>query len=165
MLTSLLITDTNIWLDLENGNLLETVFDLPFFFVSPVFAGEEIDHEKWELLKSLGLTVYDLNPEQISEIYTLNQYNRSVSTTDLSSFILARDLSAILLSGDGALRKLAKKHAIEVHGALWLLDQLILHGIIPASRAAAVLIRMIERGARFPKNECDKRLKAWQASP
>jgi predicted nucleic acid-binding protein len=116
-------------------------------------------------LKSLGLKVYDLNLEQISEIYILNQTNRSVSTTDLSSYILARDLSAILLSGDGALRKLAKKYAIEVHGALWLLDHLILHGIIPASQAAAVLDRMIERGARFPKNECDKRLKAWQASP
>ena len=161
ILPSLLVTDTNIWIDLKNGNVLELVFDLPFHYITSVFAGEEIPREEWELLISLGVEAHALTSEQISEVFQLRQDNHSVSPTDLSSFVLARDLSAILLNSDGPLRRLAENYGIEVHGVLWLLDELVEYQILPASQAASVLIRMRAKGARLPEEECKKRLRAW----
>jgi predicted nucleic acid-binding protein len=158
----LLVTDTNIWVDLENGEVLESIFSLPYQFVTSDFVGEEIPKKLWESLTSFGVKVYHLNSEQISGIYHLNQTCRSVSITDLSSLVLARDLPAILLSGDKPLRKLAEKQAVEVHGVLWLLDNLIDHQIIQLRQAVLVLKRILATNARLPENECRKRFKRWR---
>ena len=37
-LPSILVTDTNIWIDLENGRILAEIFLLPYQFVTPDFA-------------------------------------------------------------------------------------------------------------------------------
>jgi hypothetical protein len=39
---SVLITDTNIWIDLENGGILAEVFGLPYQFLKPDFAIREL---------------------------------------------------------------------------------------------------------------------------
>ena len=41
-LQSVLITDTNIWIDLENGGILIEVFRLPYQFLIPDFAIPEL---------------------------------------------------------------------------------------------------------------------------
>ena len=39
---SLRVTDTNIWIDLENGGILAEVFRLPYRFLTPDFAIPEL---------------------------------------------------------------------------------------------------------------------------
>jgi len=139
MLSLLLVTDTNIWIDLQNGEVLALIFKLPYQFITTDFAADEMFTTFWESLEALGVEAYRLNPEQIMDVYVLNQNHPPVSTTDLSCLVLARDLAAILLSGDKPLRKLAEEHAIKVHGVLWVLDALVDHQIIPPSQACLAL--------------------------
>jgi len=161
----LLVTDTNIWIDLKNGEVLELIFELPYQFITTDFAADEMLPSFWTFLETLGVEAYGLSSEQITDIYLLNQSHPPVSTTDLSCLVLARDLSAILLSGDNPLRKLAEAQAIEVHGVLWLLDSLLDHQIITQSEACLVLKRMLANNARLPKKPCNKRLKQWGSDP
>jgi hypothetical protein len=164
-LSPLLVTDTNIWSDLINGDIVEEIFFLPFHYISPEFADLELPILQWEKLLGLGVEVMSLDGDQVRDIYLLRRAHHAVSTTDLASFILARDLPAILLSGDKHLRLLAEMNAIEVHEVLWILDQLIFHKVLNNGKAARALNQMLANNARLPPNECEKRLKAWQSDP
>ncbi|MDY6895021.1 MAG: type II toxin-antitoxin system VapC family toxin [Thermotogota bacterium] len=159
----LLITDTNIWIDLQNGEVLSLIFELPYKSITTDFAVDEMEIPPWEFLKSLGLEAYGLSSDQITDIYVMNQNYPPVSTTDLSCMVLARDLSAILLSGDKPLRTLAETQAIEVHGVLWVLDALVDHQIITQSQACLSLKRMLAHNARLPERSCNKRFKKWRS--
>lgn len=57
-LPSVLVTDTNIWIDLENGKILADVFRLPYQFFTTDFAVEEFIHPRWAHLHDLGLQAY-----------------------------------------------------------------------------------------------------------
>ncbi len=161
----LLVTDTNIWIDLENGNLLEPIFGLPYQFIMTDFAANEISSNLWASLAHMGVKKYGLSSEQITDIDVLSKMHPSVSSTDLSSLVLARDLPAGLLSGDKPLRKLAKAHAIEVHGVLWVLDGLVDHQIISPSQACLGLQWILAENARLPEVECHQRLRKWRSVP
>jgi len=165
MLTLLLVTDNNIWSDLENGRVLQAIFDLPFRFVTSDFIGVEMPTALSALLRSLDVEFLVLNPDQVADIYTLNQEHRSVSIADLSALILARDLQVILLSGDKALRNLAEANSIKVHGVLWLLDELVNNQVIVPLQAALALEKMLAKNARLPQDECAKRMRKWRGSP
>jgi len=159
----LLITDTNIWIDLQNGEVLALIFALPFKLITTDFAADELHPTFWATLETLGVEAYRLDPGQIMDIYRLNQSHPPVSTIDLSCMVLARDFAAILLSGDKPFRTLAETQAIEVHGVLWLLDALVDQQIITQSEACLALNRMLARNARLPKGPCNKRLKKWRS--
>lgn len=159
-LSTLLVTDTNIWIDLKNGDVLEKVFSLPANFILSVFASQEFHEDLWTLLLNLGARAEELDTVQIIEVYRLRQNIHSVSIYDLSALVLARDLSAVLLTGDDPLRRCAVGHGIETHGILWLLDELVCNRVITKSQAASSLKRMCDRGARLPSEEVETRLKA-----
>jgi hypothetical protein len=52
-----------------------------------------------------------------------------------------------LLTGDGRLRKQATHDGIQVHGVLWLLDQLVAYAVISGAAAAVGLKTMLNIGA------------------
>ena len=97
---SVLVTDTNIWIDLENGGILADVFYLPYQFLVPDFAIPELIHPRWETLHVLGLEANELMAEQVIELTQLRMIHKSLSITDLAAFLLAKTLKAILLTGD-----------------------------------------------------------------
>ena len=47
--------------------------------------------------------------------------------------------ACVLLTGDAKLRTLSESYDMEVHGMLWLLDEIHRHGLAPAEQLAAVL--------------------------
>lgn len=157
----LLVTDTNIWIDLENGGLLVEVFQLLYQFVIPDFALSELSRPRWETLEEMGVSVHDLSTEQVLQLIELRQVYRNLSVIDLAAFVLAKGLDAALLTGDRRLNALANAHGLTVHGVLWLLDALVESEIVPPFHAAEALNRMVEVGARLPPDECEKRKTAW----
>ncbi len=68
-LQSVLVTDTNIWIDLENGGLLAEVFLLPRKFLIPDLAIRELIRPRWLTLQALGLEAHELAAEQVEELY------------------------------------------------------------------------------------------------
>lgn len=164
-LPSVLVTDTNVWIDLENGEILVEVFHLPYQFITPDLATAEFFHPKWETLQSLGLLPYELDPENVLELVHLRQTQNTLSVTDLAAYLLARSLKAILVTGDRRLNQLANTNGITVHGVLWLLDEMVIHQTIASGRAVGALRRMLDLGARLPVDECRKRLESWPYLP
>ena len=160
-LPSVLLTDPDMWIDLENGKILTDVFRLPYQFFTTDFAVEEFIHPGWTTLQDLGLQTHDLKPEFILELVRLRQIHRQLSVIDLAALLLARVLDASLVTGDRRLNKLAKAQGVPVHGVLWILDEMVIHHVLTAPQAANALREMLDQGARLPDVECQKRFERW----
>ena len=68
----------------------------------------------------------------------------------------------MLITGDNNLRTAGEEQGVEVHGTLWLLDQLHANGHLPDSAAHNALKRMVDEGSWLPKEEVQKRLTRWR---
>jgi len=157
------ISDTNIWIDFGRAALLDALFALPFTFVSTDFVVDELNHPDPACLLARGLVVETLAEEAVVQLFGLMTEHGNSSLADVSCYLVAKTQGLPLLTGDGRLRKQAVKDGMQVHGALWLLDQLVAHDIIAAAHAAAALQAMLDAGARLPSAECAHRLAAWLA--
>jgi hypothetical protein len=51
--------------------------------------------------------------------------------------------------------------SMTVHGALWLLDQLLALEVVDRRGLAVALDTMLIAGSRLPSDECHRRLKEW----
>ena len=95
------------------------------------------------------------------ELAQLRSSHRYLSVIDLASFLLAKSLDAILLTGDSRLYELATTNRLSVHGVLWLLDEMVRLRVLVPDQVAGALRKMLEAGARLPLDECRKRLSDW----
>ena len=155
------VTDTNVWIDLRVGNLLDNVFELDARWLIPDLVGRELGTERKELLVEWGVEVRSLTGEEIEAVIRLNQSYSAPSRTDMATFIVARAENGILVTGDGALRDAADEEDIEVHGTLWMVDALVDTGTIEPPEAARALQLMMEADRRLPKEEVDRRIDKW----
>lgn len=155
------ISDTNIWIDFHNSGLLDALFSLPFQICSTDFVLAELQDFDPKTLQTRGLQVHKLDEQATEQLVTLMESHNNSSLADVSCYLLAQQTRHPLLTGDGRLRKQAEKDGLQVHGVLWLLDQVVMHQIVMPSIAAHGLQTMIDRGARLPANECQARLRVW----
>ncbi|MBP7484697.1 MAG: hypothetical protein KA781_05250 [Aquabacterium sp.] len=156
------ISDTNIWIDFGRAGLLDALFALPFTFVSTDFVVNELSHPDPVALRSLGLVVQNLNEVEVQSLFGLMVDHGNSSLADVSCYLVAKAQGHPLLTGDGRLRKQAIKDGLHVHGALWLLDELVANRVINPNQAADALQTMLTEGARLPSQECTHRLAAWR---
>ncbi len=85
-----------------------------------------------------------------------------LSISDVSVCLLAEELDAMLLTSDQPLEKIAKGRHINVHGTLWIFDQLISSKVLTPSMAAAKLQHLLNMDRYLPKEECRNRIKKWR---
>lgn len=160
-LPSVLVTDTNIWIDLENGKILADIFRLPYQFFTTDFSVQEFIYPGWDVLRTLGLQTHGLEPESVLELAQLRQTYHQLSAVDLAALMLAKMLGASLVTGDRRLNELARAQGLPVHGMLWVLDEMVNHQVLTAIQAATALRKMLDQGARLPNVECQKRFERW----
>ena len=156
------ISDTNIWIDFRNAGLLDELFQLPFELCCTDFVLGELQDFQHEVLLERGLLVETLEGDAIGRLFGLMAAHNNSSLADVSCYLLSQDTGWPLLTGDGRLRRQAQHDGMEVHGALWLLDQLVEHEVIQRDRAAECLENMLAHGARLPHAECHSRLASWR---
>ena len=72
-------------------------------------------------------------------------------------------MRAVLLTGEADLRSIAERRGLTVHGTLWVLDEMIRHGLIPPPVASTALQRMMQGNSRLPAAACRMRLAQWGA--
>jgi len=82
---------------------------------------------------------------------------------DLLALVLARALEATLLTGDRHLRRVAAQEGVDVHGTLWVLDEMVRLEVITPPQATQALERMLAQARRLPRAECQRRLRQWKA--
>jgi hypothetical protein len=161
MASPVYISDTNIWIDFRNAGLLDALFDLPFQLCSTDFVLAELQDFDPHALIQRGLVVHALDADATARLFGLMAAHNNSSLADVSCYLLAQDTGHPLLTGDGRLRKRAMQDGLHVHGALWLLDQLVVYQVIPSAFAAQGLRTMLTGGARLPEAECQARLRIW----
>lgn len=156
------IIDTSVLIDFYWGELLEALFALPLAFLAPDVIVAELKIPDGQYLLALGLRSVSLSGDQVLAVMDLAARHRRPSINDLFALVLARVRAVTLLTGDRALRELAETEGIEVHGTLWLLDELVRRGVITPAEASEGLERMLADGSRLPEKECDLRLRRWR---
>ncbi len=156
------ISDANILIDFKNAGLLEELFRLPFALCCTDFVIRELRHLGRSELEGMGLLIEAMDGPTVLRLFELRTRHNNSSLADVSCYLLAQETGHPLLTGDGQLRRQARKDGIRVHGALWLLDQLLVHSVIQHTLAAEALERMLRFGARLPPGECEVRLTAWK---
>lgn len=159
------VTDTNVWIDLHRGGIIAEAFRLRVTWSAPDVVIEELREPDGEqlvrrLLK-LGLQQIELSGNEVTSVQELAARYRRPSTADLFSLVLAKARKALLLTGDRRLRDAAQHEQVRVHGTLWLLDELVRRRELQPAKAVAALRRMLDRGSRLPRRECEVRLRRW----
>jgi predicted nucleic acid-binding protein len=130
----LILTKSACW-----TGLLDELFSLPFKYCTTDFAADELEQPDARQLVSRGLQVKSLEASAPMRIDVLMQRYARPSFIDFSCLVLAEEIGCKLLTGDQALRKAAEnENNVVVHGALWLLDQMIEHKILSKKKAKRV---------------------------
>lgn len=163
-MSKIYVSDTNIWIDFRNANLLTQLFKLPFAICCTDFVLEELKDFDHEVLLKRGLVVETMDEAATARLFGLMADQNNSSLADVSCYLLAQDTGRPLLTGDGRLRRQATRDGLQVHGALWLLDQLLENHVITEREAEAALQEMLRHGSHLPQSECHSRLLKWGAS-
>jgi len=156
------IVDTNIFIDLNNGDILENLFRIGYNITTTDFALHEFKSVDTDSLHCLGLNVRELSADELDKISELNSCFSKLSVVDVSLLYVSSCDSCILLTGDGPLRSCAMSKNIVVHGLLWILDSCVNAGVMDPPGAADALSKMRMCGSRLPEIECQKRFELWK---
>lgn len=159
----IVITDSSCLIDLKKGNLLRAMLELPFDFAIPQPLMDDdllslTEGEKEELIEA-GLQVITLSGEQVSTVMRYRAEDPRPSVNDYFALVLSEEIDeSILLTGDGTLRTIAQQKQIEVHGAIWVLDQLHEHECLPVwMLLEAVRIFIEDPDVWLPRDELKQR--------
>ena len=146
----LLISDANILIDIEDGNLTPVIFRLPYEIAVPDILFELELRERHSHLLEAGLKVRSLTAESVKKTESLNfKYSRP-SMMDHSALALAMQEKCPLLTGDKDLRVAAKSEGVEVHGTVWIIEELLNQKLIKQAQARGSFDTMKAKGSRLP---------------
>lgn len=160
----LIISDANVLIDMEVGHLVEAMFRLPFQFAVPdALFRDELSPRHAHLL-DLGLSALELNSAGVARAVELIQRYSHLRTSryDLFAAALAVQEKCSLLTGDADLRLVCDQEGIEVHGTIWLVEQLHVAALVDADAAEAAYGRMLLNRSRLPAGEIEAQLRRFR---
>lgn len=158
----LLISDANILIDMEVGELLEPMFRLQYQFSVPDVLFHEELADRHAHLVNKGLQAISMAAELVRQVETMAHTYTKTSRNDLFALVLAEHKQCPLLSGDKALRQAAEKVGVEVRGVLWLVEELVKTQHIDVQTARNAYKRMRLRGSRLPWDLAEQRLREFE---
>lgn len=163
------VQDANILIDLELSGLFDAWFQAGIETHTTDLIRAELEKgrhaQALSYFKSGQVIEHSLSYDQLLAVAQLEQEvgNKAVFN-DCSVLYLAIQLDATLLSGDKPLRKAGEERRIEVHGTLWILDQLVELKILTKQVAILKLETLRSMGRFLPVTASNTRLKKWSSS-
>lgn len=164
----ILVNDTNIFIDLHSVGLLEEMCRLPYEIRTVDLVVAEIaDADQRRIFDELvargEISVDGFTADEVIEIVEEHSsVSGNLSIPDCSVCYFARKHNVPMLTGDRRLRRYAEEQSIEVHGILFIFDELVRHDIISTSMAADRLEELFAINARLPKAEIRDRINRWR---
>jgi predicted nucleic acid-binding protein len=161
----IVVNDASCLIDLKKGRLLHAMLSLPFQFVIPlpVRASELLDFtaQEWQMLDDSGVQTYDLEPDAVADAMEVKARHPALSANDCFCLVTSqRQAHCVLLTGDAQLRRAAEQRQIEVHGILWIVDQLAERELAPPALLVAALESWRDdRSVFLPITEIQARLR------
>lgn len=165
----IVVSDTNIFIDLMSVDLLDAFFELPFDFRTTDFVINELtnNHQKEKIktfIQSKKLIVKTFDSIELNAIIDLHHnIKTNASIQDCSVWYYSKLINAKLLTGDAKLRRVVTKDGLEVSGILFIFDLLIENEIVTSDKAIEKLILLLEKNIRLPFSECNKRIENWKS--
>lgn len=164
----IIVNDANILIDLVELKILPYFFKLDYQFRTTGIILNELFPEQQEALEPYietgRLLVEELTDEELVEIALIQASKTKLSEQDCSAYFQALKHKATLITSDNLLRKFAKSKNIDVHGHLWVFDNLYQQNIISGVRAIEKLNQLcneVNPRLGLPKAECTKRIELW----
>ena len=163
----LIVSDANIFIDLISMGLIGDFFLLPFDIMTVDFIMRELKKSRQkEIVQAYEarkkLTIQTFSADEIDEINVLRESaGYKVSIQDCSIWFCAKKKGASILTGDKALTTRARGDGIEVHGLLYVLDQLVEQNIIPPALASEKLSELTSYNKRLPEKLVSELISRW----
>lgn len=160
------INDASCLIDLHKVGLVEAMLQLPYSFIValPVAHNEVLDFTAgdWTRFSQAGLVQVDLDPGQVGRALAHRSQNAKLTAEDCFSLVLTEDnQGSILLTGDAVLRTVAAENGCEVHGVLWVTDEICRCGVLGGDRIAECLQTWLDDElVRLPAGQINIRLRA-----
>lgn len=159
----LLVSDANIFIDLEEGDLTEQAFRLPERIEVPdLLFADELAEDHGDLLDR-GLEVSALGPAGMEDLLALTARYGRISRYDCAALALAREHECVLLTGDAYLREAAEREGVPVHGTIWLVARMLEEQLLDITLARQAFARMREGGRRLPWNLAEAMLRTHES--
>lgn len=129
----IIVSDSSCLIDLRKAALLAAFLQLPYEIPIPNTLFEEellkFTEEEKKLLGD-GLEIIDLPGTSVLRAQEVMRELPQLSVHDGFAFALTEsNPGCVLLTGDGALRELAENSGMDVHGVLWVIDELHSNGV------------------------------------
>ena len=154
----LLISDSNILIDIEVGGLTASMFSLEYDFAVPDVIYIEELQEQHAYLIEMGLQARTLDAQIVERVVVLADQYRKPSRNDLLALALAEYENCPLLTGDRYLREAAEDEGVNVKGTIWLIEQMVKYGKITVEVAEQAYGTMKNSNRRLPWNSVEQSL-------
>jgi predicted nucleic acid-binding protein len=127
------------------------------------FAASAATELAWRMadLARYGVRVRYLTSSELLQHETMQVHHRALSVADAEALVIARADSAVLLTGDGSLRKAALDAGVDVRGVIGELKRLVTAVIIDPPRALSALESIVDSGSRLPGDEVAAARRQW----
>ncbi len=157
----IVVSDTNIFIDLWNIGLLERFCELPLSIHTTDFVVGELQTQGvrnavWKLSEAGRLTVKTFKSHEYGEIMALQDKNLSFQDCTVLYYALSGEYR--LLTGDRNLRTVAERHGLQVSGVIYVIDELLRRGILSKEEYIEKLKALLESNHRLPMKEILKRI-------
>lgn len=160
-----LVTDTNVWIDLYHGGLIQQAFRTDHtWLIVDVLIDELVDPDGHALISQFSSTKAKIVSATGVEVTTALGYAAKYpnpSRNDLIALAVAKTRSGILVSGDAKLRAAAKQESVESHGSLWVLKMLVDDEFISKPEGIESLKTIMAHNERLPVALCNRLLADW----
>lgn len=144
------VKDANVFIDMEVMRILDLWFQLDVETITSSLVVQELEDGRH--LQALAY----VESEQIA----------SLSSPLEVVLHLAIEHHALLLTGDQKLRTVAEARAVECHGSIWALDQLVktkkLLGPVAAEKLSALLALTGKRKRFLPRKSAEEHISRWR---
>lgn len=160
----LFITDTNVFFDLMNLEVLPEFFGLDFeicttdFVVNEILRLEQAEQIQ-NFIRSKQLTVFSFSSDEIDEVVNLKTKRMLRRIADKSVLWKALQLKCHLLTGDKSLRSEADENGLEVHGIIWVVMMIVEENLLSAEKGIKLYEKLKIVNDILPKEEIEKLIK------
>lgn len=159
----IVVHDASVLIDLHHAGALDLWLEAGFEAWTTDLVFLEVEQTLQPQRTSGALHVKSYSADELFELLTARAaLPRTLSLEDCSVLLLAQSLGALLVTGDRELRQTAATRGVEVHGLLWILDELVASLACTPAHAATMLEGVMRTRARLPAAECQVRLRRWR---
>jgi predicted nucleic acid-binding protein len=146
------VKDANVFIDMESMGVFDLWAQLGYETLTTSLIVLELEDgghaEALAYIETEAISVEDPSFDQVDRLYSALP---GLSLEDASILCLTMERGAMLLTGDKTLRNAGAVRQVEVHGSIWVLDQLVRQGKLAGRVAAQKLQGLLDETGKSPR--------------